>query len=390
MSREKIGILAGSFDPIHKGHIAMARAAVETAGLDRVLFVPVDRRNGTDAVADHVSRWQMTVAACTEDPRFQPADIAEDHDIAELPALAEGMFPKDEISFIIGADQFADEAWKKVSDETRGKLKLLVCPRPAADPLLCNTIRKQFEKAGSEVKMLRMVPVTVSSTQIRETLAEGKTTSQLHVAVREYIACKGLYGISQRIPEADIWIGRLFDSQKPSRFAHSLSVAYTSRRLARIHGIDSIRAEQAGLLHDCAKCIPLKQMQQIAKMYHLTDDPTINENAGLLHSYVGEYIAERDYGMKDPEVLQAIRYHNTGNAGMTILDICVCLSDSIEPCRANYPGLEKIRVLSELSLERALLLSLERTAEYVAETGKALHPKTAETITWLKSLQVNK
>lgn len=390
MSREKIGILAGSFDPIHKGHIAMARAAIETAGLDRVLFVPVDRQNGTDASADHISRWRMTVAACTQDARFQPADIAGDRDIAELPALVEELFPKDEKSFIIGADQFADDAWKRINEETRRKMKLLVCPRPAADPLLCNTIRKQLEKSGSEVKIIGMVPVTISSTRIREILAEGKTTAQLHVAVREYIVCKGLYGVSKRIPEADAWVDRLFESLKPSRFVHSLSVAYTARRLARIHGIDPVRAEQAGLLHDCAKCIPLKQMQQIAKLHQLTDDPTLNENAGLLHSYVGTYIAERDYGMKDPEVLQAIRYHNTGNAGMSLLDICVCLSDSIEPCRANYPGLEKIRVLSELSLERALLLSLERTAEYVAETGKYLHPKTAETINWLKSLPLKK
>jgi len=66
--------------------------------------------------------------------------------------------------------------------------------------------------------------------------------------------------------------------------------------------------------------------------------------------------------------------------------MCVCLADSIEPTRASYPLLEQVRVLSELSLERALLMSLEGTAAYVRSRGKYLHPRTQETIAWLKTL----
>jgi len=187
-------------------------------------------------------------------------------------------------------------------------------------------------------------------------------------------------------PRSPGWISKLSATLKPSRFAHSLSVAWMSRRLAHIHGIDSLKAEQAGLLHDCAKCLSLEKMQQIAVEHSLTDDQEMLASGALLHSVVGSWIAREEYGMTDPDVLQAISYHNTGFPGMTRLDMCVCLSDSIEPLRETYPHLEQVRALAESSLERALLVSLEGTADYVTSRGKYLHPRTQNTITWLKTI----
>ena len=125
-------------------------------------------------------------------------------------------------------------------------------------------------------------------------------------------------------------------------------------------------------------------MQRIAVDHSLTDDPELLASGALLHSVVGSWVAREDYGMTDPDVLEAISYHNTGYPGMTRLDMCVCLSDSIEPLREAYPRLEQIRALAETSLERALLLSLEGTADFVTSRGKFLHPRTQNTIAWLK------
>lgn len=185
-------------------------------------------------------------------------------------------------------------------------------------------------------------------------------------------------------PRSPYWLGKLSASLKPGRFAHSLSVAWMSRRLARIHGIDSLKAEQAGLLHDCAKSIPLEEMRRIALEHSLTDDREMLSSGALLHSIVGSRIALDEYGMTDPDVLEAIAYHNTGYPGMTRLDMCVCLSDSIEPLRESYPRLEEVRALAEVDLERALLVSLEGTADYVTSGGKYLHPRTKNTIAWLR------
>ena len=131
-------------------------------------------------------------------------------------------------------------------------------------------------------------------------------------------------------------------------------------------------------------------MRAIAAAHSLTDDPAMLESGALLHSLVGAQVAKDVYGMDDPAVLEAIRYHNTGFAGMSRLAMCVCLADSIEPLRKSYPLLEEVRALAEHSLEQALLLSLEGTAGYVQSRGRFLHPRTRDTISWLRSISATR
>lgn len=214
--------------------------------------------------------------------------------------------------------------------------------------------------------------------------ADGSGT--LAPSVREYCDLKGLYGAVPRVNQAGSWIDQLFSELNPHRFAHSLSVAHTSVQLALRFGLDAVRAEEAGLLHDCAKCYSLPEMQKIARKHDLTEDHEFLESASLLHSVVGAWTAQKKYGMKDPEVLEAIRYHNTGCAGMSPLAMCVCLADFIEPNREPFPGLDEVRNLSSVSLERALLLSLELVAQHVRSGGRSLHPRTLGAIDWLRSL----
>ncbi len=182
------------------------------------------------------------------------------------------------------------------------------------------------------------------------------------------------------------WLDQLSAALTPGRLAHSLSVADYARHLAGVHGLSQRQAEEAGLLHDCAKCMPLRDMRFIAEQHSLTQDPEILASGALLHSLVGAWVARNEYGMADPEVLDAIAYHNTGYPGMSRLAMCVCLADSIEPTRESYPLLDQIRGFSEVSLEGALLLSLESTAEHVRSRGKFLHPRTRDTIAWLRTL----
>ena len=210
--------------------------------------------------------------------------------------------------------------------------------------------------------------------------------SPLLPSVEEYCSCMGLYGMTPRVENAGIWIKHLFSSLKPHRFAHSLSVARSSVILAVRFGIDPVKAETAGLLHDSAKCLSLEEMREIALKDHVTDDPGFLESPALLHSVVGAWVARKKYGMEDPEILQAIAYHNTGCAGMSRLAMCVCLADYIEPNREPFPGLEDVRLLAEVSLEKALLLSLKGVADHVRSGGQALHPRTLDTISWLESL----
>ena len=271
-------------------------------------------------------RWKMLVAACSCDKRLIPSRLCLDLD----------------------------------TDSSSGK------------------VLKELSKQYPDAKMLLQPSVSDSSGL--------PSVEDLPVPVQEYCRCKGLYGFAGKLEHIDRWMDLLFTALKPRRFAHSLSVARTSVQLAGLYGENTLKAEQAGLLHDCAKCLPLKDMQRIAVENRLTEDPDVLGSDALLHSIAGACLAEQLYGMTDPEVLEAIRFHNTGYPGMSRLAMCVCLADFMEPLRESFPLLEKVRVLSRTSLEKALLLSLEGTVDYVKSRGWYLYPRTCDTIAWLRQV----
>ena len=391
MAKTRIGILGGTFDPIHQGHIQMALRVLEAVHLDQMLIMPSGNPPYKSCSTQPEDRWKMVVAACSRDARLIPSRLEMDrsgsvYTIDTLLALHRE-YPKAELFYVIGADAAMKlHHWHRVN-ELLPLAAFLVCPRGSSfetDAFQDEIAR--LRAAGASIRVLRMPPVDISSTVIRASLRRGDPTPLLDGAVREFCAAKGLYGMARRIEASDRWLDQLFAALTPKRFAHSLSVARTARRLAFQYGVDPLQAEEAGLLHDCAKCLPMKEMRRIALEHSLTDDPAILESGALLHSLAGAWLARNAYGMADPAVLEAIAYHNTGHAGMSRLAMCVCLADFMEPNRESYPLLEEVRRLAEHSLEQALLLSLEGTAEYVCSRGKYLHPRTQETIAWLKTL----
>ena len=390
MAKARIGILGGTFDPIHQGHIQMALHVMDAVHLDQMLIMPSGNPPYKSCSTFPEDRWKMVVAACSRDQRLIPSRLEMDrsgnvYTIDTLLSIRQD-HPKAELFYVIGADAAMKlRYWHRIA-ELLPLVTFLVCPRGSAcsDSLQEEIIRLQ--ESGASIRVIPMPLVDISSTCLRASLRRGDPTPLLDGFIREFCAVKGLYGMTKRIVSSDFWLDRLFSSLTPKRFAHSLSVASTARDLALRYGADPLQAEEAGLLHDCAKCLPIKEMRRIAAEHSLTDDPAFLESGALLHSLVGAWLARNDYGMADPAVLEAIAYHNTGHAGMSRLAMCVCLADFIEPNRDSYPLMEQVRHLSERSLEQALLLSLEGTADYVKSRGKYLHPRTINTIAWLKTL----
>ena len=101
------------------------------------------------------------------------------------------------------------------------------------------------------------------------------------------------------------------------------------------------------------------------------------ENPKLLHAITGAAVARAIFGECD-DVVRAIRWHTTGRRNMTPLEKVVYLADMIEPTRAYFPGLEKIRALAPNDLTSAVRLAASLSAAYVAKRGKKLHPRTIE------------
>ena len=391
MAKERIGILGSAFDPIHDGHLQMALRALDSAQLNRLLVIPAADDAYKPCIAGQEDRWKMVVAACSQDPRLVPSRLEMDRNgtaytVDTLLALRKE-YPKADLLYLLGVDGVMKlKNWHRLK-KVLSLCSFLVCSREGdVSPIDFHEELVRLQDLGGQFVMLRMEPVDCSSSEIRSCLAAGREPSGISVPIREFCELKGLYGAPVRLSRASGWLDQLFFELKPRRFSHSLAVAAYARRLAGLHGISQKQAEEAGILHDCAKCLSLPEMQKIAVKHHLTDDPAFLASAALLHSVAGAWVARKDYGMEDPEVLEAIAFHNTGCAGMSRLAMCVCLADYIEPNRDPFPGLEDVRRLAEISLERALLLSLEHVADYVRSGSGSLHPRTQGAVDWLKTL----
>lgn len=105
----------------------------------------------------------------------------------------------------------------------------------------------------------------------------------------------------------------------PDRYQHTLGVMYTCAALAMCHGCNLERAMVAGLLHDCAKCIPNDKKISICEKNNIAITEAERKNPSLLHAKAGVFLAKSKYDIEDEDILDAIRYHTTGNVDMTLL-----------------------------------------------------------------------
>lgn len=159
----------------------------------------------------------------------------------------------------------------------------------------------------------------------------------------------------------------------PERFRHVLGVVQTSLELADRFGIDREKARLAALLHDVAKEYPRNRLLKEALDFGIVLSEIELHATALIHAPVGAEVARREFGVDDPEVLAAIRYHTTGRAGMSPLEKLLFLADYIEPGRA-FPGVDKVREAAQKGLDEAVLLALDQSLMYLITRGRLIHP----------------
>jgi predicted HD superfamily hydrolase involved in NAD metabolism len=170
------------------------------------------------------------------------------------------------------------------------------------------------------------------------------------------------------------------------RFVHTLAVAGTAASLAMCYGADIEEAEIAGLLHDCAKCLDVRKMQRLCEKAGLEISPYERSSGSLLHSKAGSVLAAEKYGVTDPDLLNAIRYHTTGRPGMSLLEKIIFVADYIEPGRFSAKNLPLVRKMAFADIDEALLKILYDTLVYLNSTGNTVDPMTQKTYDYYKRL----
>ena len=173
---------------------------------------------------------------------------------------------------------------------------------------------------------------------------------------------------------------------KGNRFIHTLGVQYTSVCLAMRYGEDIKKAELAGLLHDCAKQIPEKDMMSLCERYGEEISDFESRHMFLLHGKAGACLAKETYNVHDKDILNAIRNHTTGRPYMSLLEQIVFVADYIEPGRKEAENLEFLRQTAFQDLDLATFKILEQTLDYLKRTGASVDQRTVATRDYYKEL----
>lgn len=165
----------------------------------------------------------------------------------------------------------------------------------------------------------------------------------------------------------------LKSSLSEKRYKHSINVMHEAAILAGYHGVDERKARLAGLLHDCAREIPTKDIAEIAKKKGVELSEIEIEQPVLIHAALGMVIAQEKYDVQDEEVLRAIYEHTTGGKNMSDLSMVVFLADLTEQDRTQK-GVERIRLLSRKNLLEAMLEALNTNIKFLLHSRKIIHP----------------
>ena len=159
------------------------------------------------------------------------------------------------------------------------------------------------------------------------------------------------------------------------RFKHTLGVADCAEEMARHHGLDPLKARCAGLAHDLAKEIPLKDQLSLARRWNLLHYPEDELHPAVLHGPLAAYWLEHYYKVDDGEVLAAIASHTLGRPGMSPLEMLIYSADLTEKGR-DFPEVDILRHSLYDDLEKGTLDCVERTLIYLKQKKNSIHPLT--------------
>lgn len=181
---------------------------------------------------------------------------------------------------------------------------------------------------------------------------------------------------------------RLMTELDKERYEHTLGVMYTAAALAMRYDEDIEKALLAGLLHDCAKCIPNGKKLKLCEKHNIQMTETERRNPFLLHAKLGAFLAMEQYGVHDKEIISAILNHTTGKPNMSLLDKIVYVADYIEPRRSKAENLPEVRKLAFLNLDKALYKILSDTLSYLDKGSGEIDEMTVKAYEYYRTATI--
>lgn len=378
----RIGIMGGTFNPIHRGHIKVCNQALKEFSLDCILFLvsgnPPHKQN--DDVVDKELRYEMVCTATKHQPLFFPSRLEMDRDgeiftINSLQIIKQTL-PQARLFYLIGMDTlYSLQSWREYQ-KVLERTAFICFARDDIDLAQGKEfIENQEGLSAGEYFFSQMKSIHVSSTNIRSRVTQKLPISVLVPDVVEmFIRREELYQHTSQALDFDQAIQLLETKLSQKRLHHTLGVVETAENLAGVYGYCKQSAKWAALLHDCAKEVALPEVLEWNRQGKIAlDVEMIQYNRALLHAEVGAYVASELYLMHDSVVLNAITCHTTGKPKMNMLDKILFVADKIEPSR-TYAGVETLRELALNEMDKVLLYTMDAAIRYVCKKKLFIAP----------------
>lgn len=173
-------------------------------------------------------------------------------------------------------------------------------------------------------------------------------------------------------------IKKLKATLDPERFEHSLRVEKIALALGKRYRVSQKNISLAALLHDCARRYDRKGLLKKAREMGLAVDAVKRSEPKLFHGEIGARLAGKEFGVKAPDIPNAIRRHTTGAPGMSKLEKIIYLADHIEEER-NFRGVHKLRSLAFKDLDQAVFEAASSMLRFLLSKKLPIHPETLRT-----------
>ena len=393
-------IYGGSFNPPHLGHMAAAESAAKYLGLDELLLIPAgipphkmlsaDAAGADDRLA--MTRLMGEQIALDTGVKVTVSDMEIAREgksyTADTLRILHEEHPDDELWLLMGTDMFLTFQYWYKPDEIMRYAGLCAFGRTEKDGE--ELFAPQRKYLGQRFPGSRIVTMTlpnlvdVSSTELRARIPKGETEGLLAPAVLGYIYRKHLYGTNldlKRLTLEDLRPIAL-SYLKAKRIPHVLGTEQTAKALAEKYGADVEKARFAALLHDATKRLSMEEQLAMCEHYHIVLDELEQHALKLLHAKTGAALARDMYGADD-EIYNAILWHTTGKANMTLLEKVIYLADYIEPSR-DFDGVEDLRKVVWEDLDKGLEMGLAMTVEEMEQMGNPIHHNTLQALEYLR------
>ncbi len=373
-----IGIMGGTFNPIHIGHLIIGECAREKFQLNKVIYIPTgEPPHKTSNLTKAEVRYRLVELAVRDNPYFEASSIetyrpGTTYTVDTITEL-EKMYPGEEFYYIIGTDTlFSLETWKDVQF-LAGRVTFVVYDRQSKrDAKVLEKSQYLKEKYNFKFEYCDGPRFDFSSTLARKLLGIGFSA--------RYIIPEAITSLIDEIqiePELDFRPVIKFVKSKlgSERLLHTYGVVEVAEEMASIYGVDANKAITAAFLHDAAKPLTHTQMLIRAKELSLSvDEDTLND-PNLLHGPLAAEMAKNDLGIVDEDILNAISFHTTGRAGMSTLEKIIYMADLTEQGR-DFAGVQRLREQLSADLDLAMFSAIEETIKYLQGKNHKIHINT--------------